>query len=52
MTKWKCNICGWTYDSELGLPEKNIPPNTSFESLSDDFRCPKCGAMKKWFVMQ
>jgi rubredoxin len=52
MAKWKCGICGWIYDSELGLPEKNIEPNTPFESLLEDFRCPECGAMKKWFVKQ
>lgn len=49
MTKWKCSICGWTYDPEKGLPEKNIAPGTPFENLSQDFRCPECGAMKKWF---
>jgi rubredoxin len=50
MTKWKCSICGWEYDHEQGLPKKNIAPGTSFENLPDDFKCPKCGATKKWFI--
>jgi rubredoxin len=50
MTKSKCTICGWIYDSEKGYPQGNIKPNTSFEMLPKKFRCPECGAMKKWFV--
>lgn len=49
MTKWKCSICGWIYELELGLPDMNIEPGTAFEDLPDTFRCPECGAMKKWF---
>ncbi len=49
MTKHKCSICGWIYNPKYGLPEGNITPNTPFESLSEDFRCPQCGAKKKWF---
>ena len=49
MARWTCTICGWVYDSDLGLPERNIPPGEPFENLPGDFRCPKCGAMKKWF---
>ena len=49
MIKWKCTICGWIYDPKYGLPEKNIKPGTSFEDIPEDFRCPECGAMKKWF---
>lgn len=49
MSKWKCTICGWIYDPEIGLPEENIEPGIAFENLDDGFRCPPCGAMKKWF---
>lgn len=49
MTKWRCTICKWTYDEEEGLPRKNIGPGTRFLDLPDNFRCPKCGAAKKWF---
>jgi len=49
MTKWKCSICGWIYDPEIGVPEHEIKPGIPFQQLPDDFRCPQCGAMKKWF---
>lgn len=49
MTKMKCTICGWIYDPEKGIPKMGIEPGTPFEELPDDFRCPECGAVKKWF---
>ncbi len=49
MTKWKCTICGWTYDEEAGLANKNINPGTAFSDIPENFRCPKCGAKKKYF---
>lgn len=49
MKRWKCTICGWIFDPKNGLPEKNIKPGTSFKDLPEDFRCPECGAMEKWF---
>jgi rubredoxin len=50
MTKFKCKICGWIYDSEVGMPRNGIEPGTKFLDLPDNFRCPKCGAQKKWFI--
>jgi rubredoxin len=47
--KWKCTVCGWMYDEDAGLPEKGVGPGTPFKDLPEDFRCPECGAMKKWF---
>ncbi|UCE36024.1 MAG: rubredoxin [Thermoplasmata archaeon] len=49
MTKYKCTICGWIYDPEAGLPDQGIDPGTPFENISESFRCPECGAKKKWF---
>lgn len=49
MSKWKCKLCGYIYDSEEGLPEKGYEPGTEFESLPDSFKCPRCGAAKKMF---
>ena len=49
MTKYKCVICGYTYDSEIGIPDKNIPEGTGFQDLADDFKCPSCGAGKTFF---
>jgi rubredoxin len=49
MTKYRCTICGWVYDPYVGVPEEYIKPGTPFENIHDKFRCPQCGAMKKWF---
>jgi rubredoxin len=49
--KWKCTICGWIYDPEKGVPEKKIQPGVEFDDLPENFRCPQCGAKKKWFAI-
>ncbi|MFH0816814.1 MAG: rubredoxin [Methanobacteriota archaeon] len=49
MAKMVCTICGWVYDPEQGGPAKGVKPGTGFDRLPPDFRCPKCGAAKKWF---
>jgi rubredoxin-NAD+ reductase len=47
--KYVCNICGWEYDPEVGVPGEGIAPGTLFGDLPDDFRCPECGAGKEDF---
>lgn len=49
MEKWKCSVCGYVYDPEVGDPDGGIPPNTPFEKLPDDWVCPVCGASKDQF---
>ena len=49
MEKWECSICGYIYDPAIGDPDGNIPPNTPFEKLPDDWACPVCGAPKDQF---
>ncbi len=49
MEKWKCKVCGYIYDPEKGDPDGNIPPNTPFSKLPDDWVCPVCGAPKDMF---
>ena len=38
--KYVCEVCGFVYDEELGLPEENIAPGTKFDDLPDDFDTP------------
>jgi len=52
MNKWKCSVCGYVYDPEAGDPDSNIPPNTPFEKLPDDWVCPVCGATKDKFEIE
>ncbi|HRW58432.1 MAG TPA: rubredoxin [Chlamydiales bacterium] len=49
MDKYICNVCGWVYDPEKGLPEHDIAPGTPFEKLPDSFVCPECGVGKDQF---
>jgi len=49
MAKYKCTVCGYIYDPELGDPDGGIKPGTSFEQIPDDWVCPVCGASKDKF---
>ena len=49
MAKYKCSVCDYVYDPELGDPEGGITPGTPFEELPDDWVCPVCGAEKDQF---
>ena len=49
--KFECQACGYVYDEAVGLPKKGILPGTSFEEI-EKFRCPQCGANKKYFVAE
>jgi rubredoxin len=47
--KYRCQICGYEYDPAVGDPDNDVPPNTPFDSLPDDWVCPVCGAAKDQF---
>jgi len=47
--KYRCSVCGWVYDPELGDSEGGIKPGTPFSELPDDWVCPVCGAAKDAF---
>ena len=49
MKKYRCTVCDWVYDPELGDPDAGIAPVTAFEDLPDDFVCPLCGVGKEDF---
>lgn len=49
MQKYKCSVCGYVYDPEVGDPDGGINPGTSFEGLADNWVCPVCGAPKDAF---
>ena len=48
--KYKCLVCGYIYDEELGDPENSIAPGTKFEDLPENWVCPVCGTEKDDFV--
>lgn len=49
MVNYKCSVCGWVYDPELGDPDSGIAAGTPFEQMPDDWVCPVCGASKSDF---
>ena len=44
MKKYRCLICGYIYDPSAGDMDSDVPPDTAFEELPDDWVCPECGA--------
>lgn len=52
MKKYRCEVCDWIYDPEVGDPENGIAPGTAFEDIPDDWRCPVCGVGKEDFVVE
>jgi flavin reductase (DIM6/NTAB) family NADH-FMN oxidoreductase RutF/rubredoxin len=52
IAKYRCTICGWIYDPEVGDPDGNIAPGVPFEKLPDTWVCPVCGADKTAFVKE
>ncbi|AUB56205.1 rubredoxin [Methanobacterium subterraneum] len=50
MSRYKCKVCGYIYDTESGEPRNKTAPGTEFEDLPDDWFCPHCGANKHRFV--
>lgn len=49
--KYKCSICGYIYDPQLGDPDGGIKPGIPFEELPDGWVCPICGAGKDQFEL-
>ena len=49
MKKYKCLMCGYIYDLEVGDPDSGVEAGTAFEDLPEDWVCPECGAGKDEF---
>lgn len=49
MKKYKCLMCGYVYDPQVGDPDNGVKPGTAFEDLPDDWVCPDCGVGKEEF---
>jgi len=49
MDKYRCTICDYLYDPEVGDPDNGVNPGTPFEALPDGWVCPVCGADKGMF---
>lgn len=51
MEKYRCVVCDYIYDPELGDPDSGIAPGTSFDDIPEDWVCPLCGVDKSSFEM-
>ena len=49
MRKYRCTVCDYIYDPEVGAPDGGIDPGTAFEEIPDDWVCPLCGVGKDSF---
>jgi rubredoxin len=49
MQKWRCTICDYVYDPEVGDPDNGVEPGTAFDDIPDDWVCPDCGVEKDMF---
>lgn len=49
--KFECQACGYVYSEAQGYEKRGIAPNTPFDEI-ENFRCPQCGANKKYFVAE
>ena len=49
LMKYACELCGYIYDEDAGLPVRGISGGTAFEQLGADFECPGCGCEKEAF---
>ena len=47
--KYRCPVCGYIYDPEVGDPDSGIAPGTSFKDIPDSWVCPICGVAKDQF---
>ena len=51
MDKYRCIICDYIYDPELGDPDNGIAAGTAFDDIPEDWACPLCGADKSNFEL-
>lgn len=50
MAQWNCELCGFFYDEQAGLPSDGIAPGTPWAQVPADWTCPDCSAPKSDFT--
>jgi len=48
----ECKICWHVYDPAKGDDYWQIPPNTPFSQLPEDWCCPECDADREQFMIK
>ncbi len=49
MEKYRCIVCGYIYDPQIGDPDNGVNPGTVFADLPESWVCPECGVGKDSF---
>jgi hemerythrin-like domain-containing protein/rubredoxin len=49
LKKYRCSVCNYIYDPEVGDSAHGIAPGVAFENLPENWVCPICGAPKTKF---
>ncbi len=49
MKKWRCKVCGYIYDPQVGDPDNGVSAGIPFKDLPDGWTCPVCGVGKDEF---
>ena len=49
MDKYRCKVCSYIYDPQVGDPDNGIKAGTAFKDLPDTWVCPECGVGKDMF---
>ncbi len=49
MDKYRCTVCNYIYDPQVGDPDNGIKPGTFFQALPEDWVCPDCGVERDQF---
>ncbi len=47
--KYRCTVCDYIYDPQVGDPDGDIEAGTEFDELPEDWVCPECGVEKEEF---
>ena len=47
MTAYRCDVCGYVYDPQIGDDHEGFPRGTPWSEVPDDWCCPDCGVREK-----
>ncbi|MEM1368869.1 MAG: rubredoxin [Cyanobacteria bacterium P01_H01_bin.15] len=45
-SRYECRSCGYVYEPLRGDSVQSVAPNTRFEELPENWRCPVCGVKR------
>ena len=50
-SSYECMNCKYIYNPKIGNEVAGIGPNTEFNDLPKDWKCPVCGERKEMFIL-